>query len=109
MRTYRITNRETRRTYDIQATSARAACESLGWHVGQCYVQDLGTKRAQALKEVKRASAEFALASALGMGDVVEIERLDRAVHEAAWRAFQAGCTFDEVHEAQLSVVTGAA
>lgn len=105
MRTYRITNRETRKTHDVEADSAQEACRRCGWGIGQCYVQDLGTKRAQALKEVKRASAEFALASALGMGDVVEIERLDRAVHEAAWRAFQAGCTFDEVHQAQVSAV----
>ena len=55
MRTYRVTNRETRRTYDIQAKSARAACESLGWHVGRCYIQEIGSKREEALKEVKRA------------------------------------------------------
>lgn len=105
MRTYRITNRETRKTQDVEADSAAEACRACGWGIGQCYVQEMGTKRAQALKEVKRASAEFALASVLGMGDVVEIERLDRAVHEAAWRAFQAGCSFDEVHNAQVSAV----
>lgn len=109
MKTYRITNRETRQTQDIEAESAAQACRACGWLIGSCYVQELGSKRAQALKAVREASAGFALASVLGTASVVEMEDLERAVYRAVHRAFRAGCSFDEVTEAQLSVVTVAA
>lgn len=38
---YRVTNRRTNETYDVQANSAQEACEKLGWMIGWCYIRKL--------------------------------------------------------------------
>jgi len=38
---YRVTNRRTHETYEVEAPYARDACETLGWQIGHCYVQKL--------------------------------------------------------------------
>lgn len=36
---YRVTHRETRETYEVEAPFAQVACERLGWLIGHCHVQ----------------------------------------------------------------------
>lgn len=36
---YRVTNRITNETYEIEAPYAQDACELLGWQIGNCYVK----------------------------------------------------------------------
>jgi len=105
VKTYRIQNRATRETQDVEAGSAAQACRACGWMIGQCYVQELGSKRAKALKAVEEASGRFALAAVTGVANVAQMEELEAAVYRAAWLAFEVGCSVDEVSKAQLSVV----
>ena len=39
MPSYRVTNRITKETYDVEAPFAQDACERLGWTIGDCYVE----------------------------------------------------------------------
>jgi len=36
---YRITNRITRETFEVEAPFAQDACERLGWMIGDCHVR----------------------------------------------------------------------
>ncbi len=38
---YRVTNRVTREAYEVEAPFAQAACERLGWMIGDCHVKTL--------------------------------------------------------------------
>lgn len=36
---YRVTNRVTKETQEVEAPYAQVACERLGWMIGNCYVR----------------------------------------------------------------------
>ena len=38
---YRVINRETGETQEVEAPFAQTACEALGWMIGNCYVKPL--------------------------------------------------------------------
>lgn len=35
---YRVTNRVTKETQEVEAPSAQEACQRLGWLIGDCYI-----------------------------------------------------------------------
>jgi len=41
MPVYRVTNRITKETYEVEAPYAQNACEKVGWLIGDCHVQQL--------------------------------------------------------------------
>lgn len=53
---YKITNRVSKETYEVEAPFAQTACEKLGWLIGNCSVECIreGPYTDISQKEVKR-------------------------------------------------------
>ena len=48
MTSYRVENRATRESGEVEASTAGEACDLLGWMIGDCYVQNLDRLRLEA-------------------------------------------------------------
>ena len=103
MKVYRITNRATRETQEVQADNASDACRQCGWLIGSCYVEELTEKRQKALDSVTYASRN--LIYAFQDGDTIpgEAEWLEHELERAVRRALNVGCTTDEIAAAQVA------
>ena len=58
MKRYRITNRVTKETYEVEANAAQEAAQRLGWMIRDCYVriiEDYSQPDRKDKKEVKYA------------------------------------------------------
>jgi len=109
MKVYRITNRATRETQEVQADNASDACRQCGWLIGSCYVEELTEKRQKALESVQYASRNIIYAIQAGNTVPGESEWLERELERAVRRALNVGCTTDEIANAQVAAAEEAA